>query len=110
MFYQWVEQDIVFVTNTLNKLLSPDNNLRNEGLMDLEYILPIFLINNLKGEELIIYLKAKLEAAKSVKELLDKEKEITEKLQQKEELVKVAKGETKKEEKTMEMKKELNTS
>lgn len=69
----WIGQEIVFITNTLNKILSSDEELRQEGLDELGYLLPIFLINNLKGEELIVYLKAKLEAAKLVQKLLDKE-------------------------------------
>ncbi|MCX6732655.1 MAG: hypothetical protein NTV98_03900, partial [Candidatus Roizmanbacteria bacterium] len=77
---QWVDQDVVFITNTLNKLLSADDKLRQEGIDDLAYILPIFLINSLKGEELIVYLKAKIEAAKAVKHDMDKEREITEQI------------------------------
>jgi len=92
---QWVDQDIVFITNTLNKLLSEDDKLRQEGVDDLAYILPVFLINNLKGEELVVYLKAKIEAAKTVRHDMEKEKEITEKLKKKseetEELVDVKK-------------------
>lgn len=108
---QWVEQDTVFITNTLNKLLSTDDKLRQEGIDDLAYILPVFLINSLKGEELVVYLKAKLEAAKAVKRDMDKEREITEKLkkkadQEEEELVEVKK-EKKEEAKTMEMSQEL---
>jgi hypothetical protein len=109
---QWVEQDTVFITNTLNKLLATDDKLRQEGIDDLAYILPIFLINSLKGEELVVYLKAKLEAAKAVKHDMDKEREITEKLKKKseedEELVDV-KTEKKEEAKTMEMSQELPT-
>lgn len=109
---QWVEQDIVFITNTLNKLMSPDEKLKQEGVDDLGYILPIFLINNLKGEELAVYLKAKLEAAKHVKEMKDMEKEITEKLKAKskdeEELVDLEKPKAKEEEKHLEMEQELD--
>ena len=106
---QWVEQDIVFITNTLNKLLSPNDELKQQGLDDVGFILPIFLLNNLKGEELVVYLKAKVEAARAVKEAFDKEKEITEKLkaQAPEEFVEVAKPKEKKAEKTMEMKEEM---
>ena len=109
---QWVDQDSVFITNTLNKLLSTDDKLRQEGVDDLGYILPIFLINSLKGEELVVYLKAKLEAAKFVKHDIDKEREITDKLKKKseetEEFVDVQK---KKEEntKTLEMSQEIPT-
>jgi len=107
---EWVEQDIVFITNTLNKLLSPNEELKQQGLDDVGYILPIFLINNLSGEQLITYLRAKLEAAKQVKMMMEKEKEITQKLKEKsnEELVEVKA--TKKEEKAkaMTMQESLN--
>jgi len=103
----WVEKDIVIITNTLNKLLSENVELKQEGLDEVGYILPIFIVNNLNGEQLITYLKAKIEAAKTVKELSDKEKEITEKLKSKSETVDVLKPKKKEAEKTMEMKKEL---
>jgi hypothetical protein len=103
---QWVEQDIVFITNTLNKLLSPNDELRQEGLDDIGYILPIFLINNLKGEEIVVYLKAKLEAAKAVQEEKQKEKEIEERLKAKTEEEFVEVKSTKKEEQAKEMKME----
>lgn len=103
---QWVNQDIVFITNTLNKLLSPNDELRQQGLDDIGYILPIFLINNLKGEELIVYLKAKLEAAKAVQEEKQKEKEIEERLKSKAEEEFVEVSQPKEEEKVKEMKME----
>lgn len=77
----WISQEIVYITNTLNKILSSDEELRQEGLDELGYLLPIFLINNLKGEELIVYLKAKLEAAKLVQKLLNKEKSVRKDIQ-----------------------------
>lgn len=106
---KWVDTDIVFITNTLNKLLSVDEPLRQQGLDDVGYILPIFLINNLNGEELVTYLKAKLEAAKSVKEEKEKETEMKKKMknEEKEELVDVEKPKQAEAEKTMEMKAEL---
>lgn len=106
---QWVEQDTVFITNTLNKILSTEETLRMQGLEDIAYILPVFLINNLKGEELVVYLKAKLEAAKNVQNQIEKEKEITEKLKTKsqEEMVNVERPKVEEATKTMEMKQEL---
>lgn len=107
---QWVEQDVVTITNTLNKLLSSNDELRQQGLDELGYILPIFLINNLKGEELLVYLKAKLEAAKEVQERLGKEKEITEKVKAEskpEEFVEAAPQKKAAAEKTMTMEEEL---
>ncbi len=107
---QWVEHDIVNITNTLNKLLSPNEELRQQGLDELGYILPIFLINNLKGEELLVYLKAKLEAAKDVKDRLFQEKETKEKAKEakkEEELVDVAQPKREEAAKTMTLSEEL---
>jgi hypothetical protein len=103
----WVENDIVFITNTLNKLLSNDDLLKQQGLDEVGYILPIFMINNLNGEQLVTYLKAKLEAAKTVKELLDKEKEITERLKKANDKIEVELPKKKQEEKVMMMEEEM---
>lgn len=104
----WVETDVVAITNILNKILSSDPQLRAQGLDEVGYILPIFMINNLKGEELAVYLKAKLEAAKQVKKDLEKEKEITDKLKvQDEELVDVDRKMTDVKEKVLEMSQEM---
>ncbi len=103
---QWVEKDIVFITNTLNKLLSDNQELKQQGLDEVGYILPIFMINNLNGEQLVTYLKAKLQAAKTVKALIDKEKEVTEKLKAQAEKIEVFVSRKKEEAKTMEMSKQ----
>ena len=104
----WVDQDVVIITNTLNKLFSTDEKIKEQGLDDVGYILPIFLVNNLTGEQLVAYLKAKIEAAKTVKDLLDREKEMTERLKVKsEETIDILKPKKKEAEKTMEMKEEL---
>ena len=103
----WVDKDIVMITNTLNKLMSENIELKQAGLDEVGYILPVFMVNSLNGEQLVAYLKAKVEAAKGVKEFFDKEKEITEKLKSKSETVEVLKPKKKEAEKTMEMKKEI---
>jgi hypothetical protein len=103
----WVNQDIIVITNTLNKLFSPDVQIKQQGLDEVGYILPIFLVNNLSGEQLVTYLKAKIEAAKMVKALIDREKEVTERLKSKVEEVDVMKPKMKEAEKTMELKQEL---
>ena len=77
---QWVEEDTVRISNILNKVLSADKQMQEQGLDEVGYILPIFMINNLSGEELLVYLKAKLEAAKQVKLDIEKEAEIREKV------------------------------
>lgn len=81
----WVDQEIVYITNTLNKILSPDERLQQEGLDELGYLLPIFLINNLKGDELVVYLKAKLEAAKLIGKILAREEKLKEKIKEEQE-------------------------
>ena len=103
---QWIDKDIVFITNTLNKLVSESPELRQEGLDDIGYILPIFLINNLKGDELLVYLKAKLEAAKEVQREKEKEKELKEEMKGAKEEEFVEAKPVKKEEKEKEMKME----
>ena len=102
---QWVEQDVVFITNTLNKLVSDIPEIRQEGLDELGYILPIFLINNLKGDQLLVYLKAKLEAAKEAASLFIQKKEEVESTKV-EEFVDVAKPKAEEKEKAAEMKEE----
>ncbi|KKP67470.1 MAG: hypothetical protein UR68_C0010G0004 [Candidatus Roizmanbacteria bacterium GW2011_GWA2_35_19] len=104
---EWVDQDVVLITNTLNKLLSDEDALKNQALDEVGFILPIFLVNNLSGEQLVTYLKAKIEAAKQVSELQQKEKEITEKLKAKTEKVEVARPKKKEAEKTMKMQEEM---
>jgi len=100
----WVTQEIVILTNTLNKIMSDDLKLQQQGLDELGFILPIFLINSLKGEELVVYLKAKLEAAKLTIKLLAKEESVREKIKQEveeEETVVYVDAPTKKQENTM---------
>jgi hypothetical protein len=82
---EWVETDIVTITNVMNKILSPNADLQQQGLDELGFIIPIFMINNLKGEQLITYLKAKLEAAKATRKLLDREKAIRAKIEKEKE-------------------------
>jgi hypothetical protein len=105
---EWVDKDIVLITNTLNKLLSVDENVRQQGLDDVGYLLPIFMINNLTGEELIIYLKAKLEAAKAVMKQFNKNKKVETDVEDEEDEVFVERAEKKEEAKTMELEQEMD--
>ena len=77
---QWVETDVVSIANILNKLLSDNETLRNQALDEVGYILPVVMVNQMRGDELAVYLKAKLEAAKQVKHDLEMEAEITAKV------------------------------
>lgn len=103
----WVDKDIVLITNTLNKLLSENPELKHEGLDEIGFILPIFMVNNLNGEQLVTYLKAKVEAAKMVKELFDKEKEVTARLKAESDKVEISKPKVKAADKVMRMQEEL---
>lgn len=106
---QWLVQDIIFITNTLNKLVSDVPEIRQQGLDELGYILPIFLINNLKGDQLLVYLKAKLEAAKEIQTILEQKEEAKEeKEKNKEELVDVERPKKEEKEKEASVKEEIN--
>ena len=108
---EWVEGDIVLITNTLNKLLSDDKTLKAQALDEIGFILPIFLVNNLSGDQLVTYLKAKIEAARTVKDLIGREREVTERLKAKaEETIDVLKPKKKEAGKTMELKQEKEIS
>ncbi|MCX7997049.1 MAG: hypothetical protein N2691_04860 [Patescibacteria group bacterium] len=82
---EWVESDIVTITNVMNKILSPNPEIQQQGLDELGFIIPIFMINNLKGDQLITYLKAKLEAAKTTRKILERENRLRRKLEKKQE-------------------------
>jgi prolyl oligopeptidase PreP (S9A serine peptidase family) len=64
---EWVEQDVNVITDILTKLISKDENERQQALDEVGFILPVFLMNNLSGLQLITYLKAKVSAAKEVR-------------------------------------------
>lgn len=104
----WVEQDIVLITNTLNKLLSEDQTLKEQALDEVGFIMPIFMVNSLSGEQLVTYLKAKVEAAKWVQELQQKEKEITDRLKAQGDKVEVSLPKKKEAAKTMTMSQEMD--
>jgi hypothetical protein len=72
----WIEQDVTIITDVLLKLISKDESVRQQALDEVGFILPVFLMNNLSGLQLITYLKAKVSAAKEVRvELRQKQAE-----------------------------------
>ncbi len=71
----WVEQDIVVITDVLTKLISTDEKQRQQALDEVGFILPVFLLNNLSGLQLLTYLKAKVSAAKEVRIELERKRE-----------------------------------
>ena len=68
----WVNQDLEVITNVLRKLVSKDENMRQQALDEIGFILPVFLMNNLSGAQLITYLKAKAAAARELRVELEK--------------------------------------
>lgn len=104
---EWIEQDIIAMTNIMNKLLSEDETLQQQGIDELGFIIPVFMMNNLQGDQLITYLKAKLSAAKSVRKLLARERKAKlkakEEIREEEETLLNVKTKKKKEKKYMQM-------
>jgi len=62
----WINQDTVRITNALNLLQSNKPEMKEEGLSEVEKILPFLLLGGFGNEEAVVYMKAKLEAAKAV--------------------------------------------
>lgn len=67
---EWIEGDIAKITSAINLLTALDKQKVSEGMREVSAILPFLLIGGFSQAEIITYLKAKLEAAKSVKEQL----------------------------------------
>ncbi len=99
----WVAQDTIRISNILNKLMSSNKTMQEQGLAEVGYILPIFMVNNLSGEELLVYLKAKIQAAKETARSLEKEKELREKIKTEDEETLVEVEKPHEEEKAMQM-------
>jgi hypothetical protein len=89
--------------------LSDDQTLKEQALDEVGFIMPIFMVNSLSGEQLVTYLKAKVEAAKQVQEMQAMEKKITEKLKAESDKVEVSLPKKKEAAKTMTMSQELET-
>ncbi|MBI2442641.1 MAG: hypothetical protein HYV40_01890 [Candidatus Levybacteria bacterium] len=71
----WLQDDIAHMQETIDLLGSTDTAKVNEGMQKVSDILPFLLIGGFSSSEIVAYLKAKLEAAKSVMAELEGEKE-----------------------------------
>lgn len=91
---EWIKTDMDKITNTINLLSSADPQKVKEGMASVSHILPFLLIGGFSQSEVIAYLKAKEEAAKTVLETSKKKQEEEETL---------VTNETKKEEAQKEM-------
>jgi hypothetical protein len=72
---EWVKGDIQRIDETINLLASADKTSVNKGMEEVGAILPFLLIGGFSQTEVIAYLKAKLEAAKTVSAQLTKKEE-----------------------------------
>src|SRR3989344_3699575 len=72
---EWVHDDIAKITQTVHLLASTDQKKVKEGMEAVSNILPFLLIGGFSQSEITAYLKAKLEAAKSVLEDQTKKEE-----------------------------------
>ncbi|MFH1186849.1 MAG: hypothetical protein V1697_01600 [Candidatus Levyibacteriota bacterium] len=63
---EWINADIGKITDTVNLLSSQDTQNVDKGMEAVGNILPFLLIGGFSQTEVVAYLKAKLEAAKSV--------------------------------------------
>ena len=63
---EWIKNDIEKINQAINLLTSPDPDRVNQGMEMVANILPFLLIGGFSKSEVIAYLKAKMEAGKSV--------------------------------------------
>jgi hypothetical protein len=63
---EWIKSDVNKMNEVINQLTSMDPETVNQGMDAVANILPFLLIGGFSKAEVIAYLKAKLEAAKSV--------------------------------------------
>jgi hypothetical protein len=73
--HSFIQQDIDNITETINLLSSEDQENVDKGMDRVANILPFLLLGGFSKAEVISYLKAKLEAAKSVLTTVDAKKE-----------------------------------
>lgn len=73
--HTFLQQDIDNITETINLLSSPNQENVDRGMERVANILPFLLLGGFSKSEVISYLKAKLEAAKSVLTGVNKKQE-----------------------------------
>ena len=64
----WIKNDVENIGHIIELLTSPDADKMKEGMESVSNILPFLLIGGFSQTEIVAYLKAKLEAGKSVLE------------------------------------------
>ena len=72
---EWIKDDSAKVQHTIDLLVSNELEKRSEGMKQVAEILPFLLLGGFSNEEMVGYLKAKLEAANTVSADLQKQEE-----------------------------------
>lgn len=72
---EWINSDIEKINSTINLLNSQDETQVKQGMEAVANILPFLLIGGFSRSEVITYLKAKLEAAKTVSASIKRKEE-----------------------------------
>lgn len=99
----WLKEEVAKISDTVELLSTKDEQKKKAGLARVGGILPFLYLGGFSEEQMLAYLKAKLEAAKQVQSELDFSKEKAgDALKEEESLVKLIKSEKK--EKTSELK------
>ena len=73
--HSFIQQDVENITETINLLSSENQDNVDRGMERVANILPFLLLGGFSKTEVISYLKAKMEAAKSVLTAVDQKKE-----------------------------------
>ena len=101
----WVKEESVRLENVLNKIASENEDIRAEGLREVSDIIPFFILGDMTLEDIAVYLRAKLTAAKEVAHNLEQENQIKDRLEKQTEYVEVEREQTT--QKAQELKQEL---
>jgi len=85
----WVKEESIHLENVLNKIASANEEIRAKGLQEVADIIPFFVLGDMTLEDIAVYLRAKLSAAKEVSQNLQVEEEIKKQVKEQTEYVEV---------------------
>jgi hypothetical protein len=85
----WVSEESVKLENVLNKIASANEDIRAEGLKQVADVIPFFILGDMDIEDIAVYLRAKLTAAKDVAQSLKAEEGVKKRLEEHTEYVEV---------------------
>ena len=92
----WVSEESIRLENVMNKIVSENEDIRAEGLREVSDIIPFFILGDMSLEDIAVYLRAKLAAAKEVSQNLQAEHSIKQRLENQTEYVEVERKQTEK--------------